>query len=364
MTNLTKFVFVGALAASAPTVSKADANLIIAASLPEVHFWVGKHMNLFADAIEERTDGDISFTRFYAGEITSVGRELDGLQGGSIDVAAPLLAPYHEGTFPLSDVTQLPTLGTTSLIETNAFLKLMDSDVELADGKTFYEYEIEPKGIHAWPVGTTSAYAINFAGVEPESAEDLNGMPLRAGSALHTIFLEELGSTPVTMPSSASYEALSRGTVEGTILSVADWRSYSLQDVLTYSITGVAVGHWGSYIAISDSAWQQLSDEQKEIWDQTARDIAIENAELIDAQDVEVAEEAAAAGIKFVDVAAIPEGLRSAIESASTATWRRWIEQTEEAGLPGRATAQLWAELVQAEGAELPQGVEELLVSE
>ncbi|WP_372002445.1 hypothetical protein P7L68_24565 [Tistrella mobilis] len=115
----------------AATGAQAGADLIVASSLPQVHFWVGKHMDLFADAIEERSGGDIAFTRFYAGELTSVGRELDALQGGAIDVAAPLLAPYHEGAFPLSDVTQLPTVGTSSVTQTKAFLALMDSTTEL-----------------------------------------------------------------------------------------------------------------------------------------------------------------------------------------------------------------------------------------
>lgn len=350
----------GLMAAFALTPIAAGAqNLMISASLPQVHFWVGKYMDPFADAIEEQTD--ITMTRFYAGELTSVGRELDALQGGAVDVAAPLLAPYHEGAFPLSDVTQLPTIGTTSVTQTEAFIALMNSDEELADGKTFYEYEIDAKDIRAWPVATTAAYAISFADVEPESASALNGMPLRAGSALHTIFLDELGSTPVTMPSSQSYEALSRGTINGTILSIGDWKSYSLQDVLTYSITGVAVGHWGSYLAISDAGWEKLSDEQRETWAETAREIAMQNAEAIEAQETEVREAAEADGSTFVDIGETSADLQDAINAASVNTWKRWVMQTEEAGHPGLATARLWASLTQEQGGELPEGVEEFL---
>ena len=363
MKHLTKFALAGCISATGITAAHAE-NLLISASLPQVHFWVGKHMDPFADAIEKATNGEVSFTRFYAGELTGVGRELDALQGGAVDVAAPLLAPYHEGAFPLSDVTQLPTLKTTAITQTKAFLDLMASDVALKDGKTFYQYEIAPKNIHAWPVATTAAYAINFAKVKPTSADALKGMPLRAGSALHTIFLEELGSTPVTMPSSGTYEALSRGTIEGTILSVADWKSYSLQDVLTYSITGVAVGHWGSYLAISDAGWSKLTPAQQETWVTVANEIALKNAEMIEAQDKEVHDEALKSGkTEFQDVADIPADLRAKIEAASTATWKRWIEKTEAAGHPGRATARLWAELVQKQGGELPAGVAEILAN-
>ncbi|WP_024588237.1 C4-dicarboxylate ABC transporter substrate-binding protein [Aliihoeflea sp. 2WW] len=360
MTKLAKL----AVLASATLLSGAalaQTNLMISASLPQVHFWVGQHMDPFADAIEAETNGEIAFTRFYAGELTSVGRELDALQGGTVAVAAPLLAPYHEGTFPLSDVTQLPTIGTNSELMTRAFLKLMDDDTELADGKTFYQYEIEPKEIRAWPVATTAAYAISFAGENPDSVSGLSGKPMRAGSALHTIFLNELGVTPVTMPSSASYEALSRGTVEGTILSIGDWRSYSLQDVLTHTITGVAVGHWGSYLAINNATWETLTPEQQETWDRVARDIAMQNAAGIDAQDIEVQEEAAGAGSVFTPITDMSQEMQDHIAMASTNTWQTWVEQTEAAGHPGRATAKRWAELVVEEGGELPAGVAEFL---
>ncbi|MFD0389156.1 TRAP transporter substrate-binding protein DctP [Tistrella bauzanensis] len=362
MNHLAKTALAGYLSMVAVS-AHAETDLIMASSLPQVHFWVGKHMDLFADAMEERTKGEVSFTRFYAGELTAVGRELDALQGGAIDVAALLLAPYHEGAFPLSDVTQLPTVGTDAVSQTRAFQALMDSDVALVDGKTFHDYEIAAKQIHAWPVATTAAYAISFAGVVPKSAADLKGMPLRAGSALHTIFLSELGATPVSMPSSASYEALSRGTVEGTILSVADWRSYSLQDVLTYTITGVAVGHWGSYLAISDAAWTRLSENERATWTETARQIAIRNAELIQAQDTEVLEESKANGGTFADLSTLAPDLKATIERASVATWKRWVEQTEAAGHPGMATAKLWATLVKEQGGALPDGVETYLAS-
>ncbi|MDZ4238437.1 MAG: hypothetical protein U1A81_09785, partial [Hydrogenophaga sp.] len=87
------------------------ADLTISAGIPKAHFWVGQHMDPFANAIEASTA--TKFKRFYAGELVAVGRELDALKGGTIDVAAPLLAPYHEGRFALSDVTQLPTYNTS-----------------------------------------------------------------------------------------------------------------------------------------------------------------------------------------------------------------------------------------------------------
>jgi TRAP-type C4-dicarboxylate transport system substrate-binding protein len=316
-------------------------------------------MDPFADAIEAETD--LAFTRFYAGELVAVGGELDALESGVISVAAPLLAPYHEGRFPLSDVTQLPTYGTDSPMITRAFQRLLASEAEVTDGTTFYDYEIADKGLVAWGLGATGAYAISTTGAELTRPADFRGMPVRAGSALHTIVLERLGVTPVTMPAASAYEALSRGTIDGIILSIGDWVSYSLEELLTYTVTDVAIGHWQSYLAVTERMWDGLTAEQRDTWDRVARAGATRNAEYIDEQDRAVRARAAANGATFVAVQQLPTAMRDHIARAATETWVQWIEQTERNGHPARATAVLWAEVVLAQGGALPEGVADYL---
>ncbi|GLS14818.1 MULTISPECIES: TRAP transporter substrate-binding protein DctP [Hydrogenophaga] len=348
-----------AAAGAAMAGSAAAADLTISAGLPKVHFWVGQYMEPFANAVEAATP--IRFKRFYAGELVAVGRELDALKGGTIDVAAPLLAPYHEGRFALSDVTQLPTYNTSAVSVTKAFQKLLDSPVKIKGDKSFYQYEIADKGIRVWPLGATAPYVISTTGKVLQSPAELKGLPLRAGSAMHTIVLQQLGATPVTMPASQAYEALSRGTVNGLVLSVADWKSYSFQDLIKYTVTGVSIGHWESYLATTEDQWNKLPADQRQTWDRIARETALKNAEGIDRQDVEVREAAEKKGSKFVPITSLSADMQTFIAKASANTWIQWIEQTEKKGQPGKATAKLWASLVQAEGGKVPDGVAEYL---
>ena len=333
--------------------------LTISAGLSQTHFWVGNYMDPFADAIEAETD--LAFTRFYAGELVAVGGELDALESGVISVAAPMLAPYHEGRFPLSDVTQLPTYGTDSRMITRAFQRLLASEAEVTEGKTFYDYEIADKELVSWGLGATGAYAISTTGAELRRPADFRGMPVRAGSALHTIVLERLGVTPVTMPAASAYEALSRGTIDGIILSIGDWVSYSLEELLTYTVTDVAIGHWQSYLTVTERTWHGLTDEQRDTWDRVAREVATRNAEYIDEQDRAVRARARASGATFVAVQQLPAAMRDHIARAATETWIQWIEQTERNGHPARATAVLWAELLLVQGGALPDGVADYL---
>src|ERR1041384_3755000 len=104
-----KSAFLAVSAAAALTASVAYAkDLRLSSSLPQVHMWVYGYMDPFADRVEKDTNGEISFTRFYAGELLPIGREYGGLAGGTVDVAAPLVAAQNEGRFPLSEITQLP----------------------------------------------------------------------------------------------------------------------------------------------------------------------------------------------------------------------------------------------------------------
>ncbi len=329
--------------------------LRISSGMGQQHFWTGHHMDSFADAIEA-ADPSLAFTRFYSGSLVTPGQELSALQHRIVHVAAPLLAPYHEGRFPLSEVTQLPTLDTTSEQITRAFQALLDSTRALDGEQTFYEYELASKELLGWPVGATSAYSLATTGAELRRPEDLKGLPIRAGSALHTMLLQELGATPVTMTSADSYEALSRDTVEGTILSVADWPSYSFEELLEYAIVGISMGHWESYLAITRETWDGFTGAQRELWERTAREIAMANARHIDRIEREVRERASAQGTRFVPLGELPPEMQSHLADAASRTWLRWIAQLEQAGHPGRAVALLWAELVREQGGRIPDG--------
>lgn len=350
-------VVVGGLVATAA----AAETFTIASSLPRPHLWVSAHKELLIQKLEEKSGGAMTFTPFFSGEITGLGRELDALQSGVVDIIDPLVAPYHEGAFPLSEVTQLPTYETDAVMVTRAFQKLMDSKVELAKGKTFYDYEIGDKGIIGWGIGATSAYSISTTGRELTKPGDLSGVPMRAGSAMHTIMLGKLGATPVTMPGSQAFEALSRGTVEGIVLAVVDWKSYSLEPVLKYTIEGVSIGQWESYLAMTKAAWERMTPEQQKLFDETAREVSLEAAGKWESGTEAVRDTASKLGSKFVSIDTLSPEMQAYIAKASGDTWTTWIEQTEAKGHPAKATAKLYAELIQAEGGKLPEGVADYL---
>jgi TRAP-type C4-dicarboxylate transport system substrate-binding protein len=336
--------------------------LTISTGLPQNHNWVFGHMEPFIEAMERDSNGEITFVPFIAGEMTPVSRELDALQGGTVDVIGNLLSPFQEGRFRLSDVTQLPTYGSDSHDVTRAFQNLIDSDAEIAPGVTFWDYEIGSKGIRAWALGATAAYSVSTTSVELTQPGDFHGLPLRTGTAIHTMVLEHLGATPVIIPGVQMFEAMSRGTIGGTIQSISDWQAYALQQLLRYSVMDVSLGHWQSYLAIRDDVWDRLSPEMQTLWDETARRISLENSDIwerVQQETIELATEQF--GARFVSVFDLSEEMQQHFARAASQTWISWVNQLEGEGIPARAVARLYAQFITAEGAVLPEGVAEFL---
>lgn len=336
--------------------------LRISSGVGDKHCWTAGHMQPFADKVEARTNGKIVFQRFVAGELHKAGNELEALRGGSIDVAAPFLAPYHAGVFPLTDVSMMPVLNTTTIEAARAFQKLCDSKEILKDGKTFYQLEIESQGLVAWPLGPTEPYVISTTGKRFNSIQDIRGTPIRGGARAHLVFIKELGATEVYMTGMDAYEAFSRGAIQGIVYSIPDWKSYAFTEQIRYTITGISLGHWPSYIAVTKKTWDRFSDDVKKVWDETAREMVMESARYwVSLTEPTIKESKEQYKAVFEDVSNLNPEVQNAIAVAAVNTWKSWIEEEEAKGNPARATARLWAKYIVEEGGKLPDGVEEFL---
>jgi len=336
--------------------------LRISSGLNPLHIWDGDYLMPFADRMEAAFPGRLEFERFHAAELCPTGKELEGLKGGSIDVAAPFLAPYHAGVFPLTDVSMMPVQDTDSLKAARAFTKLMYSDVPLKDGKTFYQLELDPQGIKGWPLGPTEPYRISTSGKRFDTPEDFQGVPLRAGARAHCVYLEQLGVTVVSMVGMEIYESMSRGTIDGPIYSVPDWESYGLTELIKYTIVGIGLGHWPSYLAVTTETWDKLPSDIQAKWNEVALDVCEYSAKAWIAKGEPVMKENVEKhGGVFEDVRDLNPSVQEAMYDACVATWKTWIEEEEAKGNPALACAKLWATYIVEEGGTLPEGVAEYL---
>ncbi len=100
-----------------------------------------------------------------------------------------------------------------------------------------------------------------------ETLDDLKGKRLRVSTATFGRLAEALGAVPVSIASNDTFEAMSQGTLDGSMASVADLVTQRLIDVAKY-VTEVQLGtfHTTSGFTINTAAWSDMSvDDRKAV---------------------------------------------------------------------------------------------------
>ena len=189
----------------------------------------------WAKSIEEASGGRIAFEIFPA---MSLGGTPPGLysqvRDGVVDIVWTLPG-YTPGTFPRTEVFELPGIHLSDARATNlAIQDLME--ILLPDYV----------GIHPLLVHVHSGNALHFSTGNAASLADLNGLKIRSPSRTGAWMVEELGAEPVGMPVPALPQALSKGTVDAGLVPFEVAIPLGLADLTSASVEmadGARFGH-------------------------------------------------------------------------------------------------------------------------
>jgi TRAP-type C4-dicarboxylate transport system substrate-binding protein len=159
------------------------------------------------------------------------------------------------GKFPLSEVAALPFLVETSEAASVAFWRLYKSG--LLDG----EYnEIVPMFLVVFPpVGVHTAKPLR-------TLESLAGVKLVTLNKLQSQVVERLGGLPLAMPIIDIYEAVQRGTADGTTIQWTAFQPFKLAEVTTYHVD-VFLGSQPSMVIMAKKKYEALPAAARKIID-------------------------------------------------------------------------------------------------
>ncbi len=219
MNRIGKIVSVGmVLLACAGSLHAAPAPEVKPIELTYSIFFPATHQNTllaieWAKEIEKRTDGRVKITVFPGGTLTPADKCYDGVEKGLSDIGMSVMG-YTRGKFPLSEVIDLPLgyrSGTAATDLINAYFKKFQPK-EFDQVAIMYLHAHGPGFLHTKkPVATLA---------------DLKGMKIRC-TGLAAKIVTALGGTPVAMPMGETYDALSRGVVDGSMApqeSLEGWK--------------------------------------------------------------------------------------------------------------------------------------------
>ncbi len=221
-------------------------------------FWPPQHpftkmLGEWGKDVEKATSGRITVTVFPASTLSPPMQVYDNTVKGVVDVGANLLA-YSPGRLPLSEVLQLP-LGYRNGYQgsklANAFYKKFKPK-EFDDVQVMFLHGAAPGFI--------------FTKNPVKSTADVKGLRIKA-NAENADIVKNLGASPVTMPVTETYDALSRGVVDGCLFPLEALQGFKIGEVVKTVIENYGVSYLTSmYVIMNKAKWNSISPaDQKAI---------------------------------------------------------------------------------------------------
>jgi TRAP-type C4-dicarboxylate transport system substrate-binding protein len=199
----------------------------------------------WAKEIEKRTAGRVKITIFAGGTLTPADKCYDGVEKGISDIGMSVLS-YTRGRFPLSEVIDLPLGYRSGAVATdlvNAYYRKFRPK-EFDTAQIMYLHAHGPGFLHAKKPVTTQA--------------ELKGMKIRC-TGLAAKIVTALGGTPVAMPMGETYDALSRGVVDGSMAPIESLQGWRWGEVVKSSTECYGAAYSTAFfVAMNKDKWNAL----------------------------------------------------------------------------------------------------------
>lgn len=241
----------------------------------------------WAKEIEKRTGGRVQITMFYGGTLTPADKCYDGVVKGISDIGFSVMA-YTRGRFPLTEVSDLPLGIKSGLVATrviNEYYKKFRPK-EFDDVQVMYLHGHGPGILH-------TKKPVN-------KLEDLKGMKIRC-TGMAAKIVAALGATPVAMPMGETYDALSRGVVDGSMAPQEALQGWKWGEVVKYTIENFGSSYsTGMFVVMNKEKWNSLPPDVQKIIEQINEEYIEKQGKVWDEIDKEGRDYTIARGNKII----------------------------------------------------------------
>jgi TRAP-type transport system periplasmic protein len=287
---------------------------------------------LWCTDIEKATNERVKILIYLGGTLVSPQQTYDSVVKGVVDIGY-IVPGYTMGKFPLTDVTAYPLGMSTGVMASKIgfeyFFKFKPAEFE--DVKVFYLAANGPGIIHTRkPV---------------QKLEDLKGVKIRALGPLAT-FISALGALPVAMPMGETYDAISRGVVDGLYAPYQVLVDYKLGEVVKYSIENFGSSYSSiGMVVMNKEKWNSVPPDVQAIMDRISQGYVEKMGKLGDDSDKEGVEFAVKKGVKVIKLS--PDEDRRWAEKTEP-LFAEYIKNMKEKNLPGEEVIKFYRERIKA----------------
>jgi TRAP-type transport system periplasmic protein len=205
--------------------------------MPQESF-MGQHYQWWANEVEKRTNGRYKVQMYWMQSLAKQTDALPAMQSGLCDITF-VSANYFVSNFPLFIVLDMPGNGGSDYLA--PVQALMDS----VDHQAALKAELEKQKMVLMVPYTSGLMQFAFK-TRPEGLKDLKGKTIRSVGTGVTKYLQNLGANPVFMSYNDIYEAIDRGTIGGSSISMM------MSDALKHSevMKGILLGNYAVSLAV------------------------------------------------------------------------------------------------------------------
>ena len=269
-------------------------DLRVASGAPPAHPATSHLYSGLAEYLPEESGGEMNAIML-GPEVVGLGQMKDALQTGLVDVGnlLPLYFPAELPNFALAGELSLSARDPHAMAAalTEYTVNCESCQNELSAFGTVY-------------LGSGSSDPYMLLTTRPvRTAEDLQGMRLRSGGAPYSRWAENFGAVPVSISVLETFEAMSTGTIDGSMASIGDLLAFRLVE-LAKAVTAVPLGTYfsTSNFATATATWADMSVEEREALLKAANRANANFTQRWGYEFAGIARKAAEeAGIEFVD---------------------------------------------------------------
>ncbi len=214
----------------------------------------GKPMQEWANEVGKRTTGRVKVAVYPAGTLMPPQQTYDGITKEVADIGYGIFA-YHRGRFPLTEVIDLP-------------LGYKDPAVPSRMINEYYK-KFKPKELEDVKVLFLEAHGADIISTRKPISKlaDLKGMKLRA-SGLSAKIVTALGGSAVGLPITDTYDAMSKGVIEGLVLDWGGLLNWRFGELVKYHIQSPGVASTVAfYTVMNKDKWNSLPKDIQTIID-------------------------------------------------------------------------------------------------
>jgi len=337
----TRRIFLGAAAAvaAAAFISPASASqtyeLKVSSYLPPNHT-INREVTRWAEDLKQKSDGRLILKLFPSSQMGPVNRQFDLARTGVADMAY-VLQGATPGRFALTELAQYPTLIPNGKVGSQAMMDIRDL------------LEPEYKGVKVLYFMSTPPVPLLMAKKDVTSIDQMKGLRIRHPGTVYASLISALGATPVGVAPAEVADSLSKGTIDGTLMSYEGAQSFQLGAELS-SATLINGGVVTFAMVMNPKSYDRLPADLRKLIDDTTGMVGAKRVGTdSDAADQAGLEYMKRHNIKLLE---LDKADQAAYEKITAGLIEKKVQELEDKGLPGKEALRRLREAVAARAKE------------